>query len=103
MSRFTTDAAVALEGPAWLRARRAAAAERFAATNLPTEAEEIWRYSRVSRIDLDSYSPVNGVSNGVGPSTLPTALRQVLSEAGPGPGYSSSTTVRSSTASSTLP
>ena len=87
MSRFTTDAAVALEGPAWLRARRAAAAERFAATNLPTEAEEIWRYSRVSRIDLDSYSPVNGAAtngsgNGVGASSLPAALQEVLTEAG---------------------
>ncbi|MEA2705203.1 MAG: Fe-S cluster assembly protein SufD, partial [Actinomycetota bacterium] len=93
MSRFTTDAAVALDGPAWLRARRAAAAERFAATNLPTEAEEIWRYSRVSRIDLDAYSPVNGPGtsgsgtngsgNGVGPTSLPGALEQVLALAGP--------------------
>ena len=86
MSRFTTDAAVALEGPAWLRARRAAAAERFAASSLPTEAEEIWRYSRVSRIDLDAYSPVGGAltnGNGVGPSSLPGPLAEVLAAAGP--------------------
>ena len=106
LSRFTTDAAVALEGPAWLRARRAAAAERFAATNLPTEAEEIWRYSRVSRIDLDSYSPVNGAAKlerrrAVDLAACPSSRSSP--RPGPGPGCSSSTTARSSTASSTPP
>lgn len=57
MSRFTPEAAAALEGPPWLRARRTAAAERFATLSLPTEAEEIWRYSRISSLDLDAYGP----------------------------------------------
>jgi Fe-S cluster assembly protein SufD len=34
-----------------------AAAERFAAQDLPTESEEIWRYSRIADLDLDRYRP----------------------------------------------
>jgi Fe-S cluster assembly protein SufD len=52
---FTADAAVALPGPPWLRALRGAAAERALATPSPTEAEEIWRYSRIGELDLDRY------------------------------------------------
>jgi Fe-S cluster assembly protein SufD len=43
-----------------MRARRAAALERFDDVGLPTEAEEIWRYSRISDLDLDLYAPVEG-------------------------------------------
>ena len=42
MSTFTPDAAAALAGADWLRARRAAAAEAFAEATLPTTDEE-WR------------------------------------------------------------
>ncbi|HEX2042629.1 MAG TPA: Fe-S cluster assembly protein SufD [Acidimicrobiales bacterium] len=59
MSRFTADVASALRGPEWLRARRVAAAERFAALSLPSESEEIWRYSRISELDLDAYVPAD--------------------------------------------
>ena len=41
MSVFTPEAASRLPGPEWLRSRRAAAAERFGALELPTEAEEV--------------------------------------------------------------
>ncbi|HEY8527765.1 MAG TPA: SufD family Fe-S cluster assembly protein [Acidimicrobiales bacterium] len=57
MSTFTTDAAAALVGPDWLRSRRLAAAEAFAAATLPTTDEEVWRYSRVDDLDLDRYAP----------------------------------------------
>jgi Fe-S cluster assembly protein SufD len=36
---------------------RVAAAERFAAAELPTPDEEIWRYSRISELQLDRFSP----------------------------------------------
>ena len=58
MSAFTHETAADLQGPEWLRGRRAAALERFDDAGLPTEAEEIWRYSRISELDLDRYSPV---------------------------------------------
>src|SRR3954471_22519607 len=58
MTAFTHDTAAQVRGPDWLRERRAAALERFDDTGLPTEAEEVWRYSRISELDLDAYSPV---------------------------------------------
>jgi Fe-S cluster assembly protein SufD len=55
VSVFAPDAARALGGPDWLRARRAAAAERVSARPLPTAEEEVWRYSRIGELDLDRY------------------------------------------------
>ncbi len=40
--------------------RRAEAWERFAAASVPTEAEEVWRYSGINRFDLDAYGPAPG-------------------------------------------
>jgi len=40
--------------------RRAEAWERFAAASVPTEAEEVWRYSGIDRFDLDAYGPAPG-------------------------------------------
>ena len=37
-----------------------AAAERFSAGSLPDATEEIWRYSRISELDLDAYRPALG-------------------------------------------
>ncbi|HEX7096902.1 MAG TPA: Fe-S cluster assembly protein SufD [Acidimicrobiales bacterium] len=66
-SPFSPDAARSLPGPPWLAERRAAAAERFAVTTLPTTAEEVWRYSRIDELDLDRYRPFspNGAVAGV--------------------------------------
>jgi Fe-S cluster assembly protein SufD len=55
---FTPDAAAALGGPDWLTARRVAAAERLADVAWPTDAEEIWRYSRINQLDLGRYRPL---------------------------------------------
>ena len=57
LSAFTVDAAAALAGPEWLQARRVAAAERFAAAELPSAQEEVWRYSRIGDLHLDAYAP----------------------------------------------
>lgn len=48
----------ALPGPEWLRVRRAHAFARFDGVDLPTEAEEVWRYSRISELDLAEFAPV---------------------------------------------
>jgi Fe-S cluster assembly protein SufD len=56
--RFTPDAASRLPGPAWLRTRRAEAAERFTAGVLPSSEEEVWRYSRIAELDLERFRPV---------------------------------------------
>jgi Fe-S cluster assembly protein SufD len=57
-----------------LQARRAAAAERFGAGSLPDPTEEIWRYSRISELDLDAYRPavdVAGASGDAPPALVP--------------------------------
>jgi Fe-S cluster assembly protein SufD len=83
LSSFTPDAASALAGPEWLRSRRAAAAERFAALDLPTESEEIWRYSRISLLDLDGYRPAPGAAHPAGTHEgLPGHLQPVVEATG---------------------
>jgi Fe-S cluster assembly protein SufD len=81
LSRFTPEDAAALAGPDWLRDRRRAAAERFASMSLPTETEEIWRYSRVGDLDLDAYSPAldAAVSDA---AVVPDALAPAVAAAG---------------------
>ena len=58
MSSFTADAASAQPGPDWLRGLRQDAYERFASHPLPTDAEEVWRYSRIDQLDLDAFHPL---------------------------------------------
>ena len=55
MTTLTPVAAAGLTGDDWLRARRTAAAEQFAATSLPNADEEMWRYSRIGSLDLDRF------------------------------------------------
>ncbi len=62
MSAFTVERAIALEGPAWLRARRAAAAERFVTTPFPTVEDELWRYTPIGTLDLDAFEPATTAS-----------------------------------------
>ena len=55
---FTAEASAALPGPDWLRRRRAAGFEAFASMPLPSESEEVWRYSPIDDLDLDAFTPV---------------------------------------------
>lgn len=71
LSTPIADTAAALVGPAWLRARRSAAAERFAASPLPTPEEEVWRYSRIAELDLEAFAPSPGTSEAEAPSAPP--------------------------------
>jgi len=73
---ITVDAAAAVEGPAWLRGPRMAAAERAAAAPLPTTAEEIWRYSRIGELDPDRYQPVAPPAGGE--ARVPDAVSALL-------------------------
>jgi len=56
-SKFSAGAAQALPGPDWLRQSRQASWERFSASELPRESEEIWRYSRIEELELSRYGP----------------------------------------------
>ncbi len=55
---FTPDAAAALGGPDWLNERRMQAAARLASVSWPTDAEEVWRYSRINQLDLERFRPL---------------------------------------------
>ena len=57
LTTFTADASSALGGPDWLLRRRAEAWDRFSASSVPTEADEVWRYSGIDAFDLDAYAP----------------------------------------------
>jgi Fe-S cluster assembly protein SufD len=57
MTVFTPEAARALGGPDWLVERRLAAVEQLDGIAWPTDAEEIWRYSRIDELDLDRFRP----------------------------------------------
>jgi Fe-S cluster assembly protein SufD len=57
MTAFTPEAARALGGPDWLVERRLAAVEQLDGITWPTDAEEIWRYSRIDELDLDRFRP----------------------------------------------
>lgn len=74
-----------LPGPAWLRQRRAAAFERFQAMDLPTEAEEVWRFSRIDDLDLQRYTPAAEPAPSE-PGVLPAQLRTVRQATGPAAG-----------------
>jgi len=59
---------------------RAGAAEQFAVTALPSEAEELWRYSRIDELDLGRYRAVPSTSPT--PDQLTVELSQAATEAG---------------------
>jgi Fe-S cluster assembly protein SufD len=80
LTEFNADTAAALPGPAWMKQRRADALARFEAAELPTEAEEVWRYSRIDDLDLASYRPVAPADEGTG---LPPAASAVADAVGP--------------------
>src|ERR1700689_5062872 len=53
---FTADASAGLSGPEWLTRRRSAAWERFSAASLPTEDQDLWKYSGIDKLDLDLFA-----------------------------------------------
>jgi Fe-S cluster assembly protein SufD len=82
-SKFSAGAVPALPGPGWLRQSRLASWERFSASELPREAEEIWRYSRIEELELSGYAlcPPGG---DVAIDELPGELQALVGAAGPG-------------------
>ena len=76
LSTFTADASAALDGSSWLQARRAVAAAAFAAADLPSTEEEIWRYSRIDELALDSFAPA--APRGAGDVVVPAGARALV-------------------------
>jgi Fe-S cluster assembly protein SufD len=86
LSTFTPEHAAALPGTSWLQQRRTAAAEAFASGPLPTEKEEVWRYSRIDQLDLDRYPEPGAAAQGATEAPGPSAserIRSLVDELGP--------------------
>jgi Fe-S cluster assembly protein SufD len=67
---FTAEASARLEGPEWLRNRRAEGFAAFESCSLPSEGEEVWRYSPIDELDLDQFTPESVEVNGAGAALL---------------------------------
>lgn len=79
LSNFTADVLETIPGPGWLKQRRREAFERFAAASLPSESDEVWRYSRVDELDLDAFGPVRED----GTAAPPAGMEGLLEALGP--------------------
>jgi Fe-S cluster assembly protein SufD len=82
-SDFNADAVAALPGPAWLLDLRRESWELFSGLDLPTESEEIWRYSRIDQLDLSRYAPTARVGE-VAVGDLPGSVQQLVNAVGSG-------------------
>ena len=56
----------ALLGPSWLRQRRGEAFQAYSGMPLPSEKEEVWRYSPIDDLDLDTYRPATNSGGALG-------------------------------------
>ena len=54
---YSARAARSLGGPEWLAQRRLDGLDKFAASPPPVVDEDLWRYSRISELDLEQYVP----------------------------------------------
>ena len=74
---FTAEASAGLPGPEWLRERRAAGHDAVTSCPLPSESEEVWRYTPINTLVLDDFAaPAHG-----GPAPAGDQLLAVLTTA----------------------
>jgi Fe-S cluster assembly protein SufD len=67
-----------------LQRRRTSAAENFASSPLPTEKDEVWRYSRIDQLDLDRFHPVGAATTSNDPgSSSSDRIHSLISSLGP--------------------
>ena len=65
---FNAEDSAALAGPQWLRDRRLLGLKALESCAMPSESEEVWRYSPIDDLNLDEFKPV---------TTTPGALPDV--------------------------
>jgi Fe-S cluster assembly protein SufD len=62
----------------WLDALRADAASRFLDAEMPSDSDEVWRYSRIHSIDLHQFGPTEPQSTAVDPELIEGAAATVI-------------------------
>ncbi|MCE2532412.1 MAG: SufD family Fe-S cluster assembly protein [Acidimicrobiia bacterium] len=74
---FSVAYAAGLDGAGWLQQRRLEAAEAVGTAELPSAAEEEWRYSPVAKLSLEAYlpAPSGGTNGAAGAGDLLGSLR----------------------------
>jgi Fe-S cluster assembly protein SufD len=82
LNTFDSTTVERLGGPDWLQTLRLGALARFEAAPLPTEAEEIWRYSRIADLHLSAYGPMADASGRQADTGLPPAIGPLLDAIG---------------------
>ncbi len=83
---FSADASAALTGPRWLRDRRAAGYAAFESTPLPSESDEVWRYTPIERLDLAEFPPPDPDANGAVAPPASDLMASLLAALGPSAG-----------------
>ncbi len=80
LNAFNAEYVDALSGPEWLVRRRKEAFRLFEAAGLPTESEEVWRYSGIGSFRLEDHAPRPPMAHASGPGSEPArlALQEVL-------------------------
>jgi Fe-S cluster assembly protein SufD len=81
MPAFTPDASASLGGPSWLVGVRSAAAARLHGLTLPSETEEVWRYSGIDSFSLDPFTPAEVAGASASATAVVTARARSLAEA----------------------
>ena len=74
-ARFSSEAVTSLGGPVWLAEHRQGAWERFDGLALPSESEEIWRYSGIDAFELDRFGPSAKPGESLGGSVADMSAR----------------------------
>ncbi|KLR61268.1 ABC-type transport system involved in Fe-S cluster assembly, permease component [Actinobacteria bacterium IMCC26207] len=82
---FSSAVADSLDGPAWLRERRHAAAEDAAQMAFPSTDSEEWRYSRIGDLDLEKFAMIPARDADAARTTdeIPLAVSDFMQELGP--------------------
>jgi Fe-S cluster assembly protein SufD len=55
---FNAEGSAALAGPPWIRDRRAEGLAALKSSSMPTESEEVWRYTPIDDLTLDEFAPI---------------------------------------------
>jgi Fe-S cluster assembly protein SufD len=78
---FNAEGSAALAGPPWLRDRRAAGLSAVESSALPSESEEVWRYTPIDDLDLGEFVPVT-TSPGELPETAGIVMEMISDSLG---------------------